>query len=200
MAIWHNGVRKNGYIISRGITILLKATDFPNNFIAKIPSRSFDLCMLSPMCLKQNETANYSNINEMEKESLGPSHTFLLGAKCREYLVWPVNSVHFHVVGLKNFSLLYKALSPFIIRSYSPGHLALFILLPTVVMDTTLLSTHCSTRQGGSLTQCIVPRSRPLAHSWLFLRAGGKLRLLGKIVPMATTPWTQRCLKRVRVE
>ena len=109
----------------------------------------------------------------------------------RTHFCWVPNAESIwsdHVVGLKNFSLLYKALSPFIIRSYSPGHLALFILLPTVIMDTTLLSTHCSTRQGGSLTQCIVPRSRPLAHSWLFLRAGGKLRLLGKIVPMATTP------------
>ena len=55
--------------ISRGITILLKATDFPNNFDAKItlriPRRSYDLCMLSPMCLKQNKTVNHSKINEM---------------------------------------------------------------------------------------------------------------------------------------
>ena len=55
--------------ISRGITILLKATDFPNNFGAKItlriPRRSYDLCMLSPMCLKQNKTVNHSKINEM---------------------------------------------------------------------------------------------------------------------------------------
>ena len=55
--------------ISRGITILLKATDFPNNFDAKItlriPSRFYDLCMLSPMCLKQNKTVNQSKINEM---------------------------------------------------------------------------------------------------------------------------------------
>ena len=61
--------------------------------------------------------------------------------------------------------------------------------LPTVVMmDTTLLSTHCSRRQGGSLTQRILPRSRPLAHSWLFLRVGRKLCLLEKIVRVATTP------------
>ena len=119
------------WIISRGITILLKATGFPNNFIAKItlwiPSQSFDLCMLSPMCLKQNETVNHSNINEMEKQSFPPSHTFPLGAKCREDLVWPVNSIHFHVVGLKNLRLFYKSLSPFSVCSYSPGHLALFI-------------------------------------------------------------------------
>ena len=55
--------------ISRGITILLKATDFPNNFDAKItlriPRRSYDLCMLIPMCLKQNKTVNHSKINEM---------------------------------------------------------------------------------------------------------------------------------------
>ena len=54
---------------SKGITILLKATDFPNNFVAKItlriPSRFYDLCMLSPMCLKQNKTVNHSKINEM---------------------------------------------------------------------------------------------------------------------------------------
>ena len=60
--------------------------------------------------------------------------------------------------------------------------------LPTVVIMDTTLSTHWSTRQGGSLTQRILPRSRPLAHSWLFLRASGKLRLLGKIVPVAMTP------------
>ena len=55
--------------MSRGITILLKATDFPNNFDVKItlriPRRSYDLCMLSPMCLKQNKTVNHSKINEM---------------------------------------------------------------------------------------------------------------------------------------
>ena len=121
------------WIIGGGITILLKATDFPNNFIAKItlqiPSRSFDLRMLSPMCLKQNETVNNSNINEMEKLSFPRSHTFPLVAKCREDLVWPVNSIHFHVVGLKNFRLFYKSLSPFSIRCYSPGHLALFICI-----------------------------------------------------------------------
>ena len=74
------------WIISRGITILLKATDFPNNFAAKItlriPSLPFDLCILSPLCLKQNETVNHSNISEME--NFPPSHTFRLGAKCRE--------------------------------------------------------------------------------------------------------------------
>ena len=95
----------------------------------QIPSRSFDLCMLSPMCLKQNETVNHSNINEREKQSFPPLHTFQLGAKCREDLVWPVNSIHFHVVGLKNFRLFYKSLSPFSILSYSPGHLALFICI-----------------------------------------------------------------------
>ena len=121
------------WIISRGITILLKATDFPNNFVAKItlqiPSLPFDLCILSPLCLKQNETVNHSNISEMEKQSFPPSHTFRLGAKCREDLVWPFNSIHFHVVGLKNLRLFYKSLSPFSIRSYSPGHLALFICI-----------------------------------------------------------------------
>ena len=153
----------------------------------QIPSRSFDLCMLSPMCLKQNETVNHSNINEREKQSFPPLHTFQLGAKCREDLVWPVNSIHFHVVGLKNFRLFYKSLSLFSIRSYSPGHLALFICIAHSCYHG---HNHCSSRQGGSLTQRILPRSRPLAHSMLFLRARGKLHLLSKIVPTATTPWS----------
>ena len=51
-----------------GISKVLEATDFPNNFIAKItlglPSRSFDLCMLSPMCQKKKVKVNHSNIND----------------------------------------------------------------------------------------------------------------------------------------
>lgn len=56
------------WITRMGISKVLEATDFLNNFIAKItlglPRRSFDLCMLSPMCQKQKVKVNHSNIND----------------------------------------------------------------------------------------------------------------------------------------
>ena len=103
----------NTLCISRGITILLKSTDFPNNYVTKIalriPSWSYDLCMLSPMCLKQHKTVNHSKINEM-----------VLNAE----RIWSVKSIHFHVVVLKNLRLSLPILHPFLLSgSLGPVHL-----------------------------------------------------------------------------
>ena len=185
--------------IFRGVTIFWKVTHFPHNFISKIRLRisswTFNLWMRSPMFRKQNETVNNSKINKTKQQSFPPSHTFPLVAKCRENLVRPVNSIHFHVVSLKNSRLSNKSLCP------SPSFLTLrdtwpwsFALPAVVIMDTTLLSTHCRTKQGESLTQRIYPRSLSLAHSLLFLRAAGKLHLESKIVPVARTSLSKRCL------
>ena len=119
--------------IFREVTIFWKVTDFPHNFISKITLRisswTFDLWMHSPMFWKQNETINNSNINKTKKQSFPPSHTFPLGAKCGENLVRPVNSIHFHVVSLKNSRLSNKSRCPSPIIPYSLGHLAVVICI-----------------------------------------------------------------------
>ena len=119
--------------IFRGVTIFWKVTHFPHNFISKIRLRisswTFNLWMRSPMFWKQNETISNSNINKTKKQSFPPSHTFPLVAKCRENLVRPVNSIHFHVVSLKNSRLSNKSLCPSPIIPYSPGHLAVVICI-----------------------------------------------------------------------
>lgn len=143
----------------------LKSHTFRNNFILKItlgiPSQSFDLGMLSPMCLKQKVTVNHSNVNLMEKQKFPRSHTFRLGAKHRGDLVRPVNSIHFHVLGFLKVSLLivHPFLLLFICIAHSCYHGQNDIVYPPQ-------------HQAGW-----VPHPVPIAHSLWFLRVDGKLRL-----------------------
>ena len=63
------------------------------------------------------------------------------------------------------------------------------LALPVVVIAvTTLLSTHCKTRQGGSLCHRIVPLALFFPHSVPFLKSSSISFLFCKMVPVAITP------------
>ena len=103
------------------------------------------------------------------KVSRGKKCSFITRACC---LVR--NSVHKLIVIGYSLRLAYHLCIPYTTSLCFSVDWTLSLALSIVVStETTLLSTHCSAKQGGSLSQCIAPFSLPLAHTLLFLRPAG---------------------------
>ena len=61
------------------------------------------------------------------------------------------------------------------------------------IMKNRQLSNHCSAKRKGPFPIPYKPFPAPFAHSLLFLRLAGNLLLVSKMVPVAGTPWPNKC-------